>query len=339
MKIIFKTLILFIAMATVNSCSKDSELEPKSIAKEEPVIAFHFVLKSITISEAKQLVDSVSNNGFNTIMIQFHDGVNLTSTPWIREPGAWSISEFMEWVSYAREHKMTVIPEIKLLTHQKKLLQDEFPDLMYNSKDYDPNNPKVYEKVFLVLDEIITLLDAKIVHIGHDEILGAYRPMENEINGEPTLPADLFLKDILIIYDYLTQRNVKTWMWGDMLISESEFPTMLQHSSLSGDRDGYGKTLRDKLPRDIVICDWHYRDEILDFPSLSTLRQEGFNVIGATFQKEVTIKNFSKYAANNNANGMIATTWNVLTFQKDWDKVNRIIQFSGATFKRDFKDD
>ena len=94
---------------------------------------------------------------------------------------------------------------------------------------------------------------------------------------------------------------------------------------------GYGAELRKQLPKDIVICDWHYRDKQPDFPSLAAFKQEGFRVLGATWKKQQTIRNFSRYAALHGADGMIATTWFHVQ-KKEWELVEQIITISGKAF-------
>ncbi|MFZ0257665.1 MAG: hypothetical protein WAN46_18950, partial [Gammaproteobacteria bacterium] len=106
---------------------------------------------------------------------------------------------------------------------------------------------------------------------------------------------------------------------------------------LHGTAPGYGKALRDKLPHDIVISDWHYFDNQKDFPSLTTMQKEGFRVIGVTWKKPKTIRNFSRYAAQHSAYGMMATTWFHVQRQ-EWDVVNQIISESGSAFSRAFAD-
>jgi hypothetical protein len=125
-------------------------------------------------------------------------------------------------------------------------------------------------------------------------------------------------------------------MWGDMLVSAEEIPGVTE-KRLRGTKPGYGKALRDQIPRDIVICDWHYKQDEPDYPTLSVMQQEGFRVIGATYQQENTIRNFSKYAAEHGAYGMMATTWGNVRLEK-WDSVERILEFSGSTFRKDFAD-
>lgn len=311
-----------------------------------PVRAWHFVLKPIDLEQARRMVDVAENAGFNTVVVQLASGLSLDATPWTKAPGAWDRRQFLEWVSYAQKRGMDVIPEIKLLTHQNKFFQDNYPDLMFNSDTYDPRNELVYTKIFTLLDEVIEAIHPKAIHIGHDELTGwllKRKVLPNKTMGlkygEQSLPTELFLMDVLRIHGYLKQRGVETWMWGDMLISPDEFPVMRAwelHGGYVGNY-GYGKPLRDQLPRDIVICDWHYFDDQAEFASLSAFQQEGFRVLGATWKKEKTMRNFSRYASQHGAEGMIATTWFHVP-RKEWDVVDRIIKNSGEAFMKDFPD-
>ena len=117
-----------------------------------------------------------------------------------------------------------------------------------------------------------------------------------------------------------------------MFLSSEEFPGMLSRHLHAKDK-GYGRELREQLPRNIVICDWHYFDDQIDFPSLSAFQNDGFRVIGVTWKKESTIKNFSKYALENNAYGMMATLWFHVR-KKEFDKVDRILKLSGSFFNQ-----
>lgn len=144
------------------------------------------------------------------------------------------------------------------------------------------------------------------------------------------LPAELFLQDVLRIHSYLKQLGVETWMWGDMLIAGEEVPKM-QAKHWGGDAQGYGKALRVKIPKDIVICNWRYFDEQADFPSIDIFKQEGFRVLGATWNNSNTIRNFSKYAFEHGADGMIATTWSFST-EEEWKIAEKIITHSGIYY-------
>jgi hypothetical protein len=308
------------------------------VGHEQPVRAWHFVLRRVPIVNARQMVDKAASAGFNTLVVQLADGVKLPAAPWTPKPGAWSTAEFRNWVAYARQRGMTVVPEIKLLSQQNKFFQANHPGLMYNKSTYDPNNPAVYDKVIAFMDVLIELIDPAAIHIGHDEIAGHKEKSRKKHlrPGEQPLPAKLFLEHVVKMHRYLKSRDVETWMWGDMLISPDEFPGM-RSQPLHGVLPGYGKALRRSLPKDIVICDWHYADKQLDYPSLATFRREGFRVLGATWKNPKTLRNFSHYAANNGADGMIATTWSYVQ-RKEWDVVDSILENSGTIFKSNFPD-
>jgi len=222
---------------------------------------------------------------------------------------------------------MEVVPAVSLLSHQGQFLASVHPELMFNGNTYNPSKSDVYKLVFAYLDEVIATVNPKAIHIGHDEV-------------SRRLPADYFLQDVNRLHDYLVQRKVETWMWGDMLISRKEFPNMLPWA-VNGNGNGYGGELRKVLPKDIVICDWHYADIGDEFPSLTAFKNNGFRVLGAGWRRAQTTRNFSRYAAQNGADGMIITTWfdpNESRVVQNWDELDKIISEAGKAFVQDFPD-
>ena len=308
-----------------------------------PVRALHISLSRGTVADVERLTDLAKSSGFNTLVISLVNAVKFNSFPGKLRPGALSVDELQTLVNYAKQLDLNVIPEITLLTHQETFFGKSHPELMYNVSTYDPRKPEVYALVTAYLDEVISVLHPSAINIGHDELGGFLwhrdvipNTVIGLLPGEQSLPVELFLQDVLHIHDYLSKRGIETRMWGDMLISPKEFPEMLA-GNLHGGTLGYDKTLRDRLPHDIVICDWHYDDDQDDFPSLATLQNEGFRVLGSTWKKSKTIQAFSRYAAQHHALGMMATTWFQLP-SKEWDVVERIIRESGEAFSKDFPD-
>ena len=145
------------------------------------------------------------------------------------------------------------------------------------------------------------------------------------------LPADLFLHDVELIHAFLEKKNIETWMWGDMLLSPDEFPGY-SSTYFHGTGSGYGKALRQKIPRAIVICDWHYSGDQAQFPSLAAFQEDGFRVVGAVWEDENTAQNYSRQAAEASALGMMATTWFYVPQQR-WDQVEQILRASAAAFR------
>jgi len=305
----------------------------KSAAYVLPYRIVHFVLRGVSLETARGIVDTAKDSGFNAIQVTLSDGVVLEKSPWTPRKDAWSKAEFLTWVAYARSRGLEVIPEIQLLTHQEKFFQDNYPELMFNVVTYDPRKEGVYRLVFPFLDEIIAAIHPNIIHIGHDEAIGWNNVHAKKVlkPGEMSLPADLFLQDVLRIHGYLKSKGISMWMWGDMLLAPSEFTAMLDNH-LHGVMLGYGKKMRDRLPKDIVITDWHYFDNQADYPSMDVMQREGFKVIGSTWKKEAAIRNFTRYAHDHNAYGMMATTWFHVQ-RKDMDLVEWIIRTSGKVYQ------
>ncbi len=293
----------------------------------------HFALTgAVSPERARGFVNYAQAAGYTAIQVLLTDAVQFDHAPWRPAKGAWKKAEFLSWVAYARAHGLEVIPELKLLTHQEKFFQRRYPDLMFNTISYDPRKDATYALVFPFLDELIQSLHPRALHIGHDEALGwTVGQVSKWLKlGEVMVPADLFLRDVLRLHEYLSRKGVETWMWADMLLNPAEFPgTPAKY--LHGIADGYGKRLRDRLPRDIVLCDWHY-DEQGDFPSIAVMQDEGFRVIGATWKQASTTRNLSRYALSRHVYGLMATTW-FYAQQNDTDLVNWIIQASGALFR------
>jgi len=294
--------------------------------------AIHIVLRNTLLKDLKKLIKKSRFGQFNTVIFQVADGVKLKSMEGLYKQNALTVEEFKKLVKFSRENGLEVIPELKLLTHQEKFLKNKYPDIMFNRVTYNPANPKTYQVVLPIVDEIIKLVEPKAFHIGHDEVAGHNEKSKRKWlkKGEKMLPPELFLKDVLILHSYLKKRGIETWMWGDMLISPKEFPSMFP-KHLHG-IDGYPE-IRKKIPKDIVICDWHYNDTQEEFPSSLEFAKEGHKVLGSTWKKKITIKNFSKYIANMpfNGEGMIATIWFHVQ-RKEWDIVDKIIKISAEHY-------
>lgn len=306
--------------------------------------AAQIVLRAITPEVAIAAIDRMRRGHYNLVLLSISNNVQFKSLGKLANNCAWSVKDFLNVVKHARESGMEVVPELRFLSHQHKdfLVTGAYPELMYNEKTYDPRNEKVYKIVFAYIDEVIETLNPKAIHIGHDEVFGV---SGRDAGAKDALPPNLFKEDVIKLHGYLKKKYVKTWMWGDMLITPSEFPNM-HPGSINGTK-AYAK-LRKEIPKDIVICDWHYRDfpknagKDLQFPSLKAFADEGFEVLGATFRHPHVTREFAGYTAglkNQNVKGMMATTWSFLRKgaqngrQSDnYESFDDLIQYSAEAF-------
>lgn len=279
----------------------------------------------------RDLIVKARRMQYNTLIFGLALTIRFPSMSRIVRDDAWTMQEFLDVVRFARENGLEVIPEIKTLTQQKKLLRDVYPHLMYNKSTYDPRKEETYAVVLPMLDEVIHAMQPKALHIGHDEVAG-HGPKSAQKwlgPGESMLPPEFFFQDVSRLHAHLQKRGVETWMWGDMLIAPEEFPGM-RSKHMHAATNNYA-ALRPKLPKDIVIVDWHYADKQTDFPSALALKQAGYRVLGATKAQEAAIRNFSRYIARIGGEGMIATTYRA-TVGRQWDVVDRTIRTSGEAY-------
>ncbi|NOZ56739.1 MAG: family 20 glycosylhydrolase [Calditrichaeota bacterium] len=169
-------------------------------------------------------------------------------------------------VAWARTHYLDVIPEIPTLTHTYYLLtrhrelaeiQDaEWPDT------YCPSNPGSYSLAFDVLDELVDVIQPRLVHIGHDE----WRmPMDVCPRCRGKDYRLLFAEDVRRIVQHLRERGVGAAMWGDHLLE-----TVRKRGSRTWRRpDGTPyrvpgalspEQVRELIPKDILIFNWFWGD-------------------------------------------------------------------------------
>jgi hexosaminidase len=212
-------------------------------------------------------------------------------------------------IEYAREHFIEVTPLLQSLGHSEWLFTNaknkdlaETPARPYT---YCVSNPRTYDYVLPFYDEVIELFDhPKFVHIGHDEVQepgGFPRDARCKQRGAERI----FVDDTLKLHAHLAKAGARTMMWGDMLLAPGDSPDATNAASAES-----AKRVRDRLPKDIVITDWHYAAALpAAYKSVGMLKKEGFDTIAATWFTPGDIEAFSKQAKAVGALGLLQTTW------------------------------
>lgn len=183
------------------------------------------------------------------------------------EIGSWSYitkAEARELIQWCRRHHIEVVPEIQSLSHCAYLLaahpeiaEDPSLDLPHT---FCPSNPRSYEILFDISDELYRLFEPRMVSIGHDE----WR-VHNVCERCRERPAwELFAEDVLRTYEFWKERGVRVVMWGDHLLE--------RHNG--GERDGWTSRALPQIPRDIIIANWSAG---VDPDSVDLFRREGFD--------------------------------------------------------------
>lgn len=194
-------------------------------------------------------------------------------------------------VEFARAHGQEVVPEVQSLSHVYYLASArrdiaERPESLFPDA-YCPSNEESYKLLFEVLDEYVELMQARTVHIGHDE----WRTAGDCPQCKERPAADLYARDIIRIYQHLRAQGVGVWMWGDHFYSgHCETGRSLGGQGgpvwyLTPDTQGAWKQVLEACP-EIVLCNWSWpmRDERgKQGAGDAELRQKGFRFLYGNF--------------------------------------------------------
>lgn len=321
------------------------EFSHKSNGKSFKIKAFHIPLHG-SFGQKKYILATIDKleHKYNTLVIMVNNKVVYDQYPEITSSESEDMREvkagwkpmpkqhLREIVSYARAKGLEVIPAVEFLTHQSMFLRRSHPELMINEETYDPSNPMVYKIVYSIIDELLDVFKPQYFLIGHDEVREFWRKKANSQSRIPTYID--FADHANRIAKYLHNSGVRTMMWGDMLLNPSDFNVSNEmRKSYHGGLQDYYKAV-DLLDKNIIILDWHYNADDVNFPSVDFFLSKGFSVIGCTWKNIVTINNFSQYVCGKNDSkvlGMMATTWHEFNI-KNSVIIDNIINDSASAF-------
>lgn len=264
---------------------------------------------------------SLSDQGVNAVIIEVNYGFQYASHPELRQPGSLTAFQARLLAAKARELGIRLIPQFNCLGHQSwakttfplliKYPQfDETPGQYPENKEiycrsWCPQHPDVNRVVFALIDELIEAFSADAFHVGMDEVFLIASPYcERCRNGDP---GKLFAKAVNDLHQHIVrERKIEMLMWGDRLLDAKA----LGYSEWEADKIGTWTALR-LIPKDIIICDWHYGKQER-YPSIPFFLKNGFRVWPSGWQPLDATMAFSAYARGQNQPrllGYLCTTW------------------------------
>ncbi len=288
---------------------------PGIFIRDFPDMSFrgvHIVLDDHSPELHGRLIEKVfSPLKFNKIVMQV-DHIKWERYPEIWQP--WSLPKegVKELLMKAEANNMEVIPLLPTLSHCEYLfgslaggkpkVNEEIAEDQNSAYLYCPNLERTYRTVFDLLEELVELFKPQWVHLGHDEVLNRSQ-FASCIRCRGMQPHFLFAEDVKRLYSFLKERGIRVMLWGDMLLRPEE-----AFDAAHGGEPYNFWLARRLIPRDIVIVDWHYQ-LTWRYPSVKALKEDGFEVIGATWKNQKAIVEFTKAAKEAGALGMLQTTW------------------------------
>lgn len=220
--------------------------------------------------------NDLAPSGLNLLILRIDYNYEYKSHPELVGGNPYSESDVKKLVKVCKENNVRLIPQINLFGHQSwhsslgKLLQaypefDETPNIKLPPdgeykwpnpdglycKSYCTLHPDVHKVVFDVVDEICDVFETDAFHAGMDEVFYIGHEDCKRCYGKD--PAVLFADEVTRVRNHLNEKGRELWIWGDRLIDGKETGIGLWEGS-------YNNTHRaiDMIPKDVVICDWHY---------------------------------------------------------------------------------
>ena len=268
-------------------------------------------------------VPQLAEMGINVLILEVDYHFQFESHPELRQgekqitrTGAKALAEC------CKKSGIRLIPEFQSLGHQSwakttyplltvypelDLTPGAFPnnDSIY-CREWDPTNPRVYEIVLPLMDEIIEAFNADAFHVGMDEVFLLGREESPSTRGMD--PGELFARAVNDLYAHLvTKRGVEMLLWGDRLIDGNKYP---QYGEWEAAINGTASAI-DLIPKDIIICDWHY-EQMDSYPSVPMFLEKGFRVLPSSWRDVDAAKlliNASYTSDNTGMLGHLFTTW------------------------------
>ncbi len=277
------------------------------------------------LRELGERIPALAAEGVNLIFLEVDYNFEFVSHPELRASAdVISKKGAEDFASICKQFGVRIVPQFQSLGHQSWAqytfaLLKVYPELDLTPKafpnnegiycrEWDPYNPRVNEIVFPLIDEILEAFSADGLHMGMDEVF--LINSEHAISTRDKDPATVYAKVVNDFHDYFTKKKGKQlFMWADRLIDGNIYKFGEWESSMNGTAAAV-----DSIPKDIVLCDWHY--EPMDtYPSIPMFLEKGFKVLPCSYRKVDAVKALIKYSyqlENPNMIGHMFTTWSVV---------------------------
>jgi hypothetical protein len=292
-------------------------------------------------SSAQELIQTLPRlaaAGANVVVIEVNYSFEFTGHPELRDTRFITRATAHQLAVTARRNGIRLIPEFNCLGHQSFggraaplfKMHPEFSETPlsamsetnFYSLSWCPRAPGLDEIVFSMIDDLAEGFEADAIHVGMDEVYYIGEDRCPRCHGAD--PAKLFADQINALHAHIVgEKKWQMLMWADRLIG-LKYQGLCRfdnsHNDLSGSLD--------QIPRDIVMCDWHYEWK-KEYSSVPFLAGKGFSVWPAGFLPLKAARAFSDYAQAHPTNviGYLATTWNTTSISDapEWPPIKEIL--------------
>jgi hypothetical protein len=272
----------------------------------------------------RAIAEKLAPMGFNVLILEINYGFAFQSHPELNSAGrnAITLADARDLAETCRKHNVRFIPMFNCLGHQswsrntQPLLTkhpelDETPEVPKDNqgiycRSWCPLHPDVDKLVFPLIDELIDAFGADAFHVGMDEVFLVASPTCPRCKGKD--PAEVFAKAVNDLHRHIVgERKLTMLMWADRLLDDKQFG----YGKWEASANGTGKAV-DQIPKDIIMCDWHYETRSKGYPSVEYLQEKGFRVLPSTWHNKdaaLAMLREAREKATPRMIGHLCTTW------------------------------
>lgn len=315
------------AMYTLRQCAMPERgtlrtkgyIVPGMTVRDRPALGFRGVhlcwFPGVTVEEMERKLRLAAYYKFNYAVIEPWGVYKWRSTPDFCWPDAHvAAADVKRLVAVALDAGITLCPQLNMFGHAA---MSRFIGGKHATLDLKPEYEPVFEplggwnwcltnpETRRVLEKMIAdLCDAfgnpPYFHIGCDEAERPSCPTCRSVDY-----SDLVLGHLKWIHGVLSRRGCRAMMWHDMLLERGD----PRWAGFYAKGDAATAALPGRLPRDIVICDWYYREAEWFYPTMDYFASLGYSVLTCPWRDSGGIKAQAEHARSQNLLGILETTW------------------------------
>lgn len=255
-----------------------------------------------TVEFIKKGIRTLAAYKMNFLQLYTEHVFKLKSHPDIAPADGLTAQEIKELTEYAKQYHVEFMGNQQCFAHAEKTLRIPFYyDEIGDTKDnFDPSNPKTYEFLEDVFDEVAPAYESRYFNINCDETEGLGSGKAKEY-VEKIGKDEAYCAHINKVYDILKKHGKTVMMWGDIIAKN---PAMIE-----------------KLPEDMQFVVWSYGAKDSFMEMLKPFKESGHTfwvATGANCWSTVlpdiqtymkNIANFARDAYASGAKGLMNTAW------------------------------
>jgi Glycosyl hydrolase family 20, catalytic domain len=271
----------------------------------------------------RAIAEKLAPMGVNVLILEVNYGFAFRSHPELGGgENALRVEDARDLAETCRKHEVRLVPMFNCLGHQswaqntapllaKHPELDESPDVPKDNKgiycrSWCPLHPDVNKIVFNLIDELIDAFGGDSFHVGMDEVFLVAHPSCARCKGKN--PAELVAKSVNDLHRHIVdEKKLTMLMWADRLLDDKLFG----YGKWEASANGTGPAI-DLIPKDIIMCDWHYETRANGYPSVVYLQEKGFRVLPSSWRNKdaaLAMLREARAKATPRLLGHLCTTW------------------------------